>query len=121
MSEHSYLPFSVISIFVSARRKGKKKRDPVSDSPRDGLMSSSCLLLQCYIYLSEGLAMVNFTPLSIHIQLLDNVSYSLLPSLQMLAALRYECKAFQAPSIFNSEQEVFSTSLFLIEREILYM
>ncbi|ONK60207.1 uncharacterized protein A4U43_C08F15520 [Asparagus officinalis] len=75
----------------NSRRKGMKKRDLVKDSTRDGLVSSSCLLLQCYIYLSEGLA-------------------------AMLAALRNECKAFQAPNTFNSEHERFVQHFELLQK-----
>uniref|UniRef100_M8CV69 N-alpha-acetyltransferase 35, NatC auxiliary subunit n=1 Tax=Aegilops tauschii TaxID=37682 RepID=M8CV69_AEGTA len=64
----------------NSRRKGKKKKDHSKDSVRDTPFPSSCLLLQCYVLLSEGLSM-------------------------LLAALRKESKSFQSPSIFNTEQE----------------
>uniref|UniRef100_A0A0D3FBQ8 N-alpha-acetyltransferase 35, NatC auxiliary subunit n=1 Tax=Oryza barthii TaxID=65489 RepID=A0A0D3FBQ8_9ORYZ len=67
---------------LATRRKGKKKKDHSKDSSRDTAFPSSCLLLQCYVLLSEGLSM-------------------------MLAALRNESNSFQLPSIFNSEQEHF--------------
>ncbi|KAK1275062.1 hypothetical protein QJS04_geneDACA001526 [Acorus gramineus] len=63
-----------------AKRKGKKKRDFSKEAARDAQISSSILLLQCYICLSEGLAM-------------------------MLAALSNEHKAFQPPNAFNTEEE----------------
>ncbi|KAJ6831291.1 N-alpha-acetyltransferase 35, NatC auxiliary subunit [Iris pallida] len=75
----------------NTRKKGKKKRDPVKDLAREAIVSSSCLLLQCYIYLSEGLAM-------------------------MLAALRNECKFFQMPSRFNSEEERFIQHFALLQK-----
>ncbi|EMS49179.1 hypothetical protein TRIUR3_19871 [Triticum urartu] len=64
----------------NSRRKGKKKKDHSKDSVRDTPFPPSCLLLQCYVLLSEGLSM-------------------------LLAALRKESKSFQSPSIFNTEQE----------------
>nr|BAD36037.1 natC N(alpha)-terminal acetyltransferase, Mak10 subunit-like [Oryza sativa Japonica Group] len=41
----------------NSRRKGKKKKDHSKDSSRDTAFPSSCLLLQCYVLLSEGLSM----------------------------------------------------------------
>ncbi|KAJ0960348.1 hypothetical protein J5N97_001832 [Dioscorea zingiberensis] len=74
------------------RRKGKKKRDVSKDLTRDVLVSSpSILLLQCYISLSEGLAM-------------------------MLAALRNESKVFEMPNVFNSEQERFIQHFELLQK-----
>ncbi|XP_073013320.1 uncharacterized protein [Typha latifolia] len=72
------------------RRKGKKKRDHAKDS-RDAMVPSSCLLLQCYICLSEGLAMT-------------------------LAALSNECNTFQMPNTFNSEQERFIQHFDLLQK-----
>lgn len=43
---------------LSAKRKGKKKKDQ-NDVTRDARISPSILLIQCYLLLSEGLAMVN--------------------------------------------------------------
>ncbi|OAY66784.1 N-alpha-acetyltransferase 35, NatC auxiliary subunit [Ananas comosus] len=81
-----------IRIVAGTRRKGKKKRDHhARDSGRDAMASSYCLLLQCYMCLSEGLAM-------------------------MLAALRNESNAFQMPNIFNSEQERFIQHFELLQK-----
>lgn len=50
-----------VTLYLSARKKGKKKRDVSKDLTRDMIVSSpSCLLLKCYLSLSEGLAMVKF-------------------------------------------------------------
>ncbi|EEC74188.1 hypothetical protein OsI_09326 [Oryza sativa Indica Group] len=75
----------------NSRRKGKKKKDHSKDSSRDTAFPSSCLLLQCYVLLSEGLSM-------------------------MLAALRNESNSFQLPSIFNSEQERFIQHFDLLQK-----
>lgn len=72
----------VLASSETSRRKGKKKKDHLKDSARDMAFSSSCLLPQCYLLLSEGLSM-------------------------MLAVLRNESRSFQLPSIFNTEQERF--------------
>ncbi|KAJ4792597.1 hypothetical protein LUZ62_043843 [Rhynchospora pubera] len=67
----------------TTRQKGKKKRDNhAKDHSRDAIFSPSCLLLQCHVYLCEGLAMI-------------------------LAALRNEGSAFKMPNTFNSEHERF--------------
>ncbi|XP_006649138.1 N-alpha-acetyltransferase 35, NatC auxiliary subunit [Oryza brachyantha] len=75
----------------NSRRKGKKKKDHSKDSSRDMAFPSSCLLLQCYVLLSEGLSM-------------------------MLAALRIKSNLFQLPSIFNSEQERFIQHFDLLQK-----
>ncbi|KQK01141.2 hypothetical protein BRADI_3g54430v3 [Brachypodium distachyon] len=75
----------------SARRKGKKKKDHSKDSARDAAFSSSCLLLQCYVLLSEGLSM-------------------------LLAVLRNEGKSFLLPTIFNTEQERFLQHFDLLQK-----
>lgn len=75
------------------RRKGKKKHDLAKDagfhSPTG--VSSMCLLLQCYVYISEGLTM-------------------------MLAALHNEKHSFQISSPFNSEHERFIQHFELLQR-----
>ncbi|KAL5211511.1 hypothetical protein ABZP36_022358 [Zizania latifolia] len=73
------------------QRKGKKKKDHPKDFARDATCPSSCLLLQCYVLLSEGLSM-------------------------MLAALRNASNSFQLPSIFNSEQERFIQHFDLLQK-----
>ncbi|XP_048551112.1 N-alpha-acetyltransferase 35, NatC auxiliary subunit isoform X1 [Triticum urartu] len=75
----------------NSRRKGKKKKDHSKDSVRDTPFPPSCLLLQCYVLLSEGLSM-------------------------LLAALRKESKSFQSPSIFNTEQERFMQHFDLLQK-----
>ncbi|KAH7688507.1 N-alpha-acetyltransferase 35 NatC auxiliary subunit protein [Dioscorea alata] len=74
------------------RKKGKKKRDVSKDLTRDMIVSSPlCLLLKCYISLSEGLAM-------------------------MLAALHNESKVFEMPNVFNNEQERFIQHFELLQK-----
>ncbi|KAF7086636.1 hypothetical protein CFC21_089920 [Triticum aestivum] len=75
----------------NSRRKGKKKKDHSKDSVRDAPFPPSCLLLQCYVLLSEGLSM-------------------------LLAALRKESKSFQLPSVFNTEQERFMQHFDLLQK-----
>ncbi|XP_077237951.1 MAK10 homologue isoform X2 [Tasmannia lanceolata] len=75
----------------TTKRKGKKKRELSKDASRDAPMPPSILLLQCYIFLSEGLAM-------------------------MLAALCNEHKVFQRPGIFNTEQERFIQHFELLQK-----
>ncbi|KAG8060622.1 hypothetical protein GUJ93_ZPchr0002g24536 [Zizania palustris] len=75
----------------NSRRKGKKKKDHPKDFARDTAFPSSCLLLQCYVLLSEGLSM-------------------------MLAALRNASNSFQLPNIFNSEQERFIQHFDLLQK-----
>ncbi|KNA16746.1 hypothetical protein SOVF_086350 isoform B [Spinacia oleracea] len=70
-----------LSAAESAKRKGKKKRDSVLDT-KDYRIPPVVMLLQCYICLAEGLAM-------------------------MLAALRNELKLFQQAGPFNTEYERF--------------
>ncbi|XP_021760739.1 uncharacterized protein LOC110725582 isoform X4 [Chenopodium quinoa] len=65
----------------AAKRKGKKKRDSVMDT-KDYRIPPAVMLLQCYICLAEGLAM-------------------------MLAAMRNELKLFQHVGPFNTEYERF--------------
>ncbi|CAN6252916.1 unnamed protein product [Urochloa humidicola] len=81
----------VLASSETSRRKGKKKKDHSKDSSRDMTFSSSCLLLQCYVLLSEGLSM-------------------------MLAVLRNESRSFQLPSIFNTEQERFMQHFDLLQK-----
>lgn len=70
-----------LSATDSAKRKGKKKKDSVMDT-KDYRIPPAVMLLQCYICLAEGLAM-------------------------MLAALRNELKLFQHVGPFNTEYERF--------------
>ncbi|KAL6591444.1 hypothetical protein ACP70R_049947 [Stipagrostis hirtigluma subsp. patula] len=81
----------VLASSENSRKKGKKKRDHSKDSARDATFSSSCLLLQCYVLLSEGLSM-------------------------MLAVLRNESRSFQLPTIFNTEQERFMQHFDLLQK-----
>ncbi|XP_020530594.1 N-alpha-acetyltransferase 35, NatC auxiliary subunit isoform X5 [Amborella trichopoda] len=75
----------------SSKKKGKKKRDPLKDGAKEIQYPSHILLLQCYINLSEGLAM-------------------------MLAALSNENSNFEKPSIFNTEQERFIQHFELLQK-----
>ncbi|KAL0922272.1 hypothetical protein M5K25_006245 [Dendrobium thyrsiflorum] len=76
-----------------SRRKGKKKRDLAKDVGLESGVgaSSSCMLVQCYVYISEGLTM-------------------------MLAALHNERQIFQISSPFNSEHERFIQHFELLQR-----
>ncbi|KAI0518998.1 hypothetical protein KFK09_006437 [Dendrobium nobile] len=76
-----------------SRRKGKKKRDLAKDVGLESgvCASSSCMLLQCYVYISEGLTM-------------------------MLAALHNERQIFKISSPFNSEHERFIQHFELLQR-----
>ncbi|CAL9147358.1 unnamed protein product [Musa hybrid cultivar] len=75
----------------TSQRRGKKKKDHAKDPARDGSLSSSSLLIHCYICLCEGLAM-------------------------MLAALHNESKAFQMRSPFNGEEERFIQHFDLLQK-----
>ncbi|THU69722.1 hypothetical protein C4D60_Mb08t17390 [Musa balbisiana] len=75
----------------TSQRRGKKKKDHAKDPARDGSLSSSSLLIHCYICLCEGLAM-------------------------MLAALHNESKAFQMRSPFNGEEERFVQHFDLLQK-----
>ncbi|GAB2300291.1 hypothetical protein Dimus_034327 [Dionaea muscipula] len=66
----------------TAKRKGKKKRESMMDNAKDYMIPPAVMLLQCYIYLAEGLA-------------------------TMLAALRNERKVFLCTGPFNTEHERF--------------
>ncbi|KAJ0749668.1 hypothetical protein HanLR1_Chr05g0172691 [Helianthus annuus] len=64
------------------KRKGKKKKESMKDVSKDLSIPPAVLLLQCHIYLAEGLTM-------------------------MIAALRNEHGVFQCRGPFNTEQERF--------------
>ncbi|OUZ99842.1 NatC N(alpha)-terminal acetyltransferase [Macleaya cordata] len=89
LSEKAQLKMVTSSDAVT--RKGKKKRDHSKDVVREPQISPSVLLLQCYIYLTEGLTM-------------------------MLAALRNERNIFKRPGIFNTEQERFIQHFDFLQR-----
>ncbi|XP_020673871.1 N-alpha-acetyltransferase 35, NatC auxiliary subunit isoform X1 [Dendrobium catenatum] len=74
-----------------SRRKGKKKRDIAKDVGLESGVCAMCMLLQCYIYISEGLTM-------------------------MLAALHNERQNFKISSPFNSEHERFIQHFELLQR-----
>ncbi|KAK4431770.1 N-alpha-acetyltransferase 35, NatC auxiliary subunit [Sesamum alatum] len=78
----------------SSRRKSKKKRDSVKDVGKDYQIPPAVLLLQCYIYVAEGLMM-------------------------MLASLRNENKIFLCLGPFNSEQERFIQHFELLQKACL--
>lgn len=77
----------------NSQRKGKKKRELAKNtgSHSPASVSSACLLLQCYVYISEGLTM-------------------------MLAALHNERVSFRISSPFNSEHERFFQHFELLQR-----
>ncbi|KAL3622966.1 hypothetical protein CASFOL_031782 [Castilleja foliolosa] len=77
----------------SGRRKSKKKRDFVKDLGKDYQVPSAVLLLQCYIYVAEGLMM-------------------------MLASLRNENRIL-CLGPFNSEQERFMQLFELLQKACL--
>ncbi|KAM0020919.1 putative alpha-acetyltransferase 35, NatC auxiliary subunit [Helianthus debilis subsp. tardiflorus] len=64
------------------KRKGKKKKESTKDVSKDPSIPPAVLLLQCHIYLAEGLTL-------------------------MIAALRNEHGVFQCRGPFNTEQERF--------------
>ncbi|GAB2210599.1 hypothetical protein Droror1_Dr00015867 [Drosera rotundifolia] len=64
------------------KKKGKKKRDSMIDNTKDYHFPPAVMLLQCYVYLAEGLTM-------------------------MLASLRNDRKAFLCAGPFNTEHERF--------------
>lgn len=66
----------------TGKRKGKKKKESVKDVARDHVIPPAVLLLQCHVYLAEGLTL-------------------------MIAALRNEHGVFQCRGPFNTEQERF--------------
>ncbi|KAF6145444.1 hypothetical protein GIB67_032567 [Kingdonia uniflora] len=72
----------ILTISDPVKRKGRKKREISKDPAKHPKISPSIMLLQCYIYLAEGLAM-------------------------MLAALRNERNDFQTLSTLNTEEERF--------------
>ncbi|KAL8502716.1 hypothetical protein ACS0TY_021726 [Phlomoides rotata] len=77
-----------------SRRKSKKKRDLVKDGGKDYQIPPVVLLLQCYIYVAEGLMM-------------------------MLASLRNENKILLCRGPFNSEQERFIQHFELLQKACL--
>ncbi|PIM99375.1 Glucose-repressible protein [Handroanthus impetiginosus] len=78
----------------SSRRKSRKKRDFVKDVGKDYQIPPAVLLLQCYIYVAEGLMM-------------------------MLASLRNENKSFLCVGPFNSEHERFIQHFELLQKACL--
>lgn len=75
----------------TGKRKGKKKKDAVKDLAKDYQIPPMVLLLQCHIYLAEGLTM-------------------------MLAALRNEHKVFPSAGQFNTEHERFIQHFELLQK-----
>ncbi|CAL5443382.1 unnamed protein product [Camellia sinensis] len=75
----------------TGKRKGKKKKDAVKDLAKDYQIPPIVLLLQCHIYLAEGLTM-------------------------MLAALRNEHKVFPSAGQFNTEHERFIQHFELLQK-----
>lgn len=75
----------------AAKRKGKKKRESAKDLSRGDQIPPVVMLLQCHIYLAEGLTM-------------------------MLAALRNEQKVLQCLGPFNTEQERFIQHFELLQK-----
>ncbi|KAI7735743.1 hypothetical protein M8C21_015400, partial [Ambrosia artemisiifolia] len=67
---------------LPGKRKGKKKKESTKDASKDPSFPPAVLLLQCHIYLAEGLTL-------------------------MIAALRNEHGVFQCHGPFNTEQERF--------------
>ncbi|KAH6794326.1 MAK10-like protein [Perilla frutescens var. hirtella] len=78
----------------SSRRKSKKKKDFVKDIGKDYQVPPAVQLLQCYIYVAQGLMM-------------------------MLASLRNENKIFLCMGPFNSEQERFVQHFELLQKACL--
>ncbi|KAG9138108.1 hypothetical protein Leryth_001353 [Lithospermum erythrorhizon] len=93
--------FSILfSYYISScicqpdRRKGKKKKELLRDTLKDYRVPPSVSLLQCQIYVAEGLTL-------------------------MLAALRNEKQTFQDPGLFNSEHEIFMQHFGLLQKACL--
>ncbi|GFS30812.1 MAK10 homologue [Actinidia rufa] len=78
----------------TGKRKGRKKKDSLKDLARDYQIPPTVLLLQCQIYLSEGLTML----------------------FQMLASLRSEHKVFPSLGPFNTEHERFIQHFELLQK-----
>ncbi|KAI3446874.1 hypothetical protein Pfo_003539 [Paulownia fortunei] len=93
LAEKTHLKMMLSNDLVS-RRKSKKKRDFVKDVGKDYQIPPAVLLLQCYIYVAEGLMM-------------------------MLASLRNENKIFLCLGPFNSEQERFIQHFELLQKACL--
>ncbi|KAK1420967.1 hypothetical protein QVD17_22970 [Tagetes erecta] len=72
----------MITSSETGKRKGKKKKETMKDVAKDPSIPPAVLLLQCHIYLAEGLTL-------------------------MIAALRNEQGVFQCRGPFNTEQERF--------------
>ncbi|XP_024965539.1 N-alpha-acetyltransferase 35, NatC auxiliary subunit isoform X2 [Cynara cardunculus var. scolymus] len=83
--------FRMITSTETGKRKGKKKKESVKDVARDQSIPPAVLLLQCHIYLAEGLTL-------------------------MIAALRNEHGSFQCQGPFNTEQERFIQHFELLQR-----
>ncbi|KAJ9535555.1 hypothetical protein OSB04_un001307 [Centaurea solstitialis] len=81
----------MITSSETGKRKGKKKKESVKDVARDPSIPPAVLLLQCHIYLAEGLTL-------------------------MIAALRNEHGSFQCRGPFNTEQERFIQHFELLQR-----
>ncbi|CAN1290155.1 N-alpha-acetyltransferase 35, NatC auxiliary subunit [Linum perenne] len=77
--------------FLSAKRKGKKRKDSPKDLGRETRVPPAVLFLQCQICLAEGLTL-------------------------LLAALRNEMADLQSPTPFNSEQEIFLQHFELLQK-----
>ncbi|XP_052181760.1 uncharacterized protein LOC127794578 isoform X3 [Diospyros lotus] len=80
LAEKTHL--KILTSNETVKRKGKKKKDALKDLSRDYQIPPTVLLLQCHIFLAEGLTM-------------------------MLAALRNEHNVFTSPGPFNTEHERF--------------
>ncbi|XP_057768011.1 uncharacterized protein LOC130988236 isoform X2 [Salvia miltiorrhiza] len=78
----------------SSRRKSKKKKDFVKDVGKDYQVPHEVLVLQCHLYVAQGLMM-------------------------MLASLRNENKIFLCQGPFNSEQERFVQHFELLQKACL--
>ncbi|KAG9138107.1 hypothetical protein Leryth_001353 [Lithospermum erythrorhizon] len=92
LAEKTHL--KMISSSESNRRKGKKKKELLRDTLKDYRVPPSVSLLQCQIYVAEGLTL-------------------------MLAALRNEKQTFQDPGLFNSEHEIFMQHFGLLQKACL--
>ncbi|XP_051152519.1 uncharacterized protein LOC127266347 isoform X2 [Andrographis paniculata] len=92
LAEKSHLKMMLSN--ESSRRKSKKKKNFVKDAANDYQIPAAVLLLQCYIYVAEGLMM-------------------------MLAALRNENGNFLCRGPFNTEQERFLQHFELLQKACL--
>ncbi|CAI0542752.1 unnamed protein product [Linum tenue] len=88
---------------ITAKRKGKKRKDSSKDVGRETRIPPAVRFLQCQIHLVEGLTLVIILWISSYVCLLQ-------------AALRNEMAALHSLTPFNSEQEIFLQHFELLQK-----